>query len=665
MSQYSYRYRCAGKKLHKVLIQSSSRDNIIVARFMEECLKHAKLRHPNIVQLLGVYFNDATTNVPMLIMEYMPFSLTTCLEKYDDIPMAIKYNILLDVSIGLRFLHEQKEPVLHRDLTANNIMLTASMRAKISDLGQAKIVTIKTAQLTAAPGTSCYMPPEALASNPRYGVEMDIFSFGVLIIHTVVQEYPIPAEPFYNDPNTPGKTIPMSEIERRQSYIESMGDSHPLTALAKKCLENDARLRPELISIIKELSSNAEDVVTSKNSLEAMKAIQESKARIASLESSLHEIEVQLDAISQDIQSRKSLSRPGISMIEKQLKSISSLVHASLKQQGTSEGTRLAMVYRQENQNTPIKLNRSLSTDGKLTSVIQPPINIHFTGAFSKSILYKVVNSPVDVAVSREGLVYVCDKEGWKAVHVYNPNSTEVKSMVDSASSLEIRSPSEKCWRPSGIAVDQSGNVFLSDTEGQRVLKFSAQGQLLAVAGKRYTKSELEGEFNDPIGIAVASNGDIIVCDKGNHRIQVFDSQLNFKRSFGKQGKKTNEFHHPRDVAFDSEGNVYVVDCSNFCVKVFTKDLEPLRQIGSEGNEYHHFRAPMNICIDSNDFVYVTDRYKHCVMVFDPTGVFKMSCAEYGKYTDGLFNHPRGIAVDALGRVYVCDQLNSRVQVFI
>ncbi len=73
----------------------------------------------------------------------------------------------------------------------------------------------------------------------------------------------------------------------------------------------------------------------------------------------------------------------------------------------------------------------------------------------------------------------------------------------------------------------------------------------------------------------------------------------------------------------------------------------------------------MNICIDGNDFVYITDKSKHCVMVFDPSGEFKMHFGGWGKYDDGLFNHPMGIAVDALGRVYVCDKLNGRVQVFI
>ena len=73
----------------------------------------------------------------------------------------------------------------------------------------------------------------------------------------------------------------------------------------------------------------------------------------------------------------------------------------------------------------------------------------------------------------------------------------------------------------------------------------------------------------------------------------------------------------------------------------------------------------MNICIDRNDFVYVTDKSKHCVMIFDPSGEFKMHFGGWGKYDDGLFNHPMGIAVDTLGHVYVCDRLNGRVQVFI
>lgn len=605
-------------------------------------------------------------------MEYLPFSLSKCLDKHKNIPLAIKYNILSDVSIGLRFLHEQTPPIIHRDLTANNIMLTSDMRAKIADLGQAKILSKQVAPMTVAPGTSCYMPPETLVQNPTYDAKMDIFSFGVLIIHTVIQEFPVPSEMLSIDPNVCGRLIPQSEVERRQVHFKQMGESNVITSLAKECLNNDPRLRPQLSTItdrLKDLASDSQPAATCRNLLESMEMMEKSNAHIALLRSTLENVEIQLEVLMQDIHLNISPSEAGLSVIERQLKSVSNLVHSSLNQREAQGTGRLALVYRsseQSEQNTPIKIERSLSGSGKLTSVIQPPINITFTATYSKTILSDL-RSPKGVALSKEGLVCVCDELGWKAVHMYNPNSTQVKAIVDSASPLEYSSsvPDEKCWHPSGIAVDQNDNILLSDTGSHRILKFSPEGTLLATAGKKYEKGGAKGEFNEPKGIAVASNGNVFVCDRDNHQVQVLDSGLKFERAFGKYGKGPAEFYHPTDVAFDSAGNIYVVDSSNYCVKVFTPTFEPLRQIGSEGNQYHNFRAPMNICIDSNDIVYVTDKSKHCVMVFDQMGVFKMHFGNWGKRIDGLFNHPMGIAVDAQGHVYVCDKLNGCVQIFI
>ena len=599
-------------------------------------------------------------------MEYLPFSLSKCLEKYKDINMATKCSILLDVSLGLRYLHEQTPPIIHRDLTANNVMLTSDMRAKIADLGQARILNLQVTQLTVAPGTSCYMPPEALTQNPSYDDTMDIFSFGVLTIHTVIQVCPIPAEAYSIDPNVPGRYTLRSEVDRRQTFFEQMGDSNALTPLAKQCLDIDPRLRPKLVDITTRLEQLVSEYEPAKNSVEVMAIIEESKQQIASLESSLRDVKFQIEALLYGMQSKVP---PTQTEAKKQLESISHLVDTSLnKKESQREGQLIIVYHTSEDKETnhPIKITRSLSSNAQLTTVILPPLNISFTGTHYKNILDKLKN-PMSVAISQQGEVYVCDKLGWKAVHIFNPENGSVKEMIDSASVLELSTnvADDKCWHPSGITLDQSGNILLSDTGSQRVLKFSPEGKLLAKAGTKYIKGEGNGEFNEPKGIAVASNGNIFVCDTDNHRVQVLNSDLQFIRSFGEHGKGATKFHHPRDVAFDSAGNIYIVDSSNFCVKVFTSDLKPLRQIGSEGNQYYHFRAPMNICIDKNDFVYITDKSKHCVMVFDPSGEFKMHFGGWGKYIDGLFNHPMGITVDALGHAYVCDRLNGRVQVFI
>lgn len=649
--------RCAGKSLHDVFVSEMSQNRILY-RFQEECIKHSQLRHPNIVQLMGVHLpTQGILNkpiLPMLIMEYLPYSLAKCLETYDDIPIGVKCHILFDVAVGLRFLHEQKPSIIHRDLSANNVMLTADLKAKISDLGQARVVDTHVTKLTKVPGTLCYMPPEASIENPEYDETLDIFSFGVLVIHTVTQTWPIPTI----------SSEKVSEIEKRKPFFEKMGESSPLASLAKQCLDVSPKCRPPLITIIANLQKEmSESPSVNCGTLENLKVIKKERAKIASLKSSIQDAESRVESLLTDIQSKESLTHSEIGIVMKQLVSVS---QALLKQQETS--SQLAIVYRSSKGcMLPTKIKLSLS-DKQFETIINPPINISFTSTYYRTILSDLA-SPMGVAVSKNGIVYVCDELGWNAVHVYNPESKEiVAKVVGSASRFQHRSsvPEEKCWHPSGIAIDQEGNIILSDTDSHRVLKFSPKGNLLKTVGTKYVKGNRPGEFSSPKGIAVATNNHVYVCDRDNHRIQVLNSDLQFLHEFGTHGSGPLQFSHPRDIAFDSARNIYIIDSSNYCVKIFTPDFKYLRQVGDKEKQHSHFRAPRSICIDSSDYIYVTDEQKNCVMIFDPAGEFKMQFGIWGKSgSHGQFNHPTGIAVDPNGHVYVCDNHSKCVQIYI
>ena len=294
-------HRCAGKKLHETFFSETSRreKQSVTARFAEECLTHGKLRHPTIVQLIGVYYSPGS-RVPTLIMELMPLSLASALEQYPDISSHVKNVILLDVSLGLYFLHDRTPPIIHRDLTANNVLLSESMRAKIADLGVARIVNINRAQMsmsmTATPGTPCYMPPEAFTAKPVYDAKLDVFSMGNLIVHVSIQEWPIPLmEMFCPDPDHPGRLIAVTEVDRRADYLDQMGEGHPLTALATRCLQNDPRLRPTTSEIVQEV----EDAIVNNpppfsNTLEMLQRIKNLDGNVQNLEAQVMNLEAQV-----------------------------------------------------------------------------------------------------------------------------------------------------------------------------------------------------------------------------------------------------------------------------------------------------------------------------------------------------------------------------------
>ena len=182
---------CAGKKIHETLVDQGNlgRQNI-TRKYVEECQLMSDLRHPNLVQFLGLCFLP-DSSLPVLVMERLLMSLDDLLEHTPDIPLAVKMSVMLDIARGLVYLHTHDPVIIHRDLSAKNILLNSAMMAKISDLGNSRIVDIQPGQvartLSCLPGTMVYMPPEAFDETSRYGTSLDVFSFGHLSLFTLTQ----------------------------------------------------------------------------------------------------------------------------------------------------------------------------------------------------------------------------------------------------------------------------------------------------------------------------------------------------------------------------------------------------------------------------------------------------------------------------------------------
>ena len=149
-----------------------------------------EMRHPHIVQFLGLCFLECSA-LPVLVMERLDSSLDELLEGTPSLPLTLKRSLLADVARGLLYLHMRIPPIVHRDLSARNVLLTSSLVAKISDLGNARIVNLQPGQLamtlTHLPGTMVYMAPEAFSEGSHYGPKLDIFSFGHLALFTLTQ----------------------------------------------------------------------------------------------------------------------------------------------------------------------------------------------------------------------------------------------------------------------------------------------------------------------------------------------------------------------------------------------------------------------------------------------------------------------------------------------
>ena len=252
---------CIAKRIHDILVtQVSPRERTSVQRkFVAECVLLSKLRHPNVVHFVGVHYGRSANDLS-LVMECLHTDLANYLEdSSSEIPLSIKLSILLDVSYGLVYFHTQTPPIIHRDLTASNVLLTTDLRAKIADLGVAKLLDHQTQAAIIqirAQGTQDYMPLEALQENPVYNWKLDIFSFGHLALYVVAQKLPVVHE-LTDKAMYAALQQNTVQIQRRRTTIEQIGgETHTLYPLITQCLQDKVERRPtttELNDSLKEL----------------------------------------------------------------------------------------------------------------------------------------------------------------------------------------------------------------------------------------------------------------------------------------------------------------------------------------------------------------------------------------------------------------------------
>ena len=316
--------KCAGKKIHELLLKQGD-ISYAIFRFEEECRLLSQIRHPNIVQFLGVYFQEGV-QVPILVMEFLSTNLTSCIEQYSILPKEISYSILHDVALGLCYLHSQMPPIIHRDLSSNNVLLTPNMTAKISDLGVARILELTSLQashMTQTPGTPAYMPPEVMIANPKYDTSVDEFSYGIMMIHVLSGRWPEPqVGPVHTEFQT-GKMIPVSEAERRNVFLQDIGKDHLLMNLILKCIDNCPQARAGALELVEQLADAVSRFPLSfANKVEMLRRIERDEAEKRSLiyegerkNRAISEAEDQITIYREEIRAKEKQKAVGISQV--------------------------------------------------------------------------------------------------------------------------------------------------------------------------------------------------------------------------------------------------------------------------------------------------------------------------------------------------------------
>ena len=239
---------------------------------------------------------------------------------------------------------------------------------------------------------------------------------------------------------------------------------------------------------------------------------------------------------------------------------------------------------------------------------------------------------------------------------------------------------------PLGIAVDNSGNLYVSDQGNSLIRKITAGGVVTTLAGSG-TKGNANGagitaSFYDPYGVAVDASGNVYVADEGNNLIRKITSAgvVSTFAGSGVVGASNGTgtaatFNHPYGVAVDPSGNVYVAEGANNLVRKITPAgvVTTFAGSGAKGSlngtgAGASFYDPEGIAVDALGNVYVSDSGNEVIRKITPAGVVTTLAgsgaigAANGPGPAASFNYPYGISVDITGNVYVVDQLGDLVR---
>jgi DNA-binding beta-propeller fold protein YncE len=174
---------------------------------------------------------------------------------------------------------------------------------------------------------------------------------------------------------------------------------------------------------------------------------------------------------------------------------------------------------------------------------------------------------------------------------------------------------------PAGLAVDNENRfLYVADSELDQVLVYDADPpyKLLRTIGKPGTKHEATtaGDFSRPTNVAVDKDGNLYVTDTFNNRVEIFDADGNFIREFGKAGDGPGYFARPKGIAIDSDGHVWVADAVQDRVQVFTQEGQLLIWMGGHGLLPGQFSTAAGLSIDKNNRVITSEQYPGRVQIF-------------------------------------------------
>ena len=693
---------CAAKLLHPILVdRSDPKNQTNLRKFEQECRFLSEIRHPNIVQYLGMVY-DRETTLPVLLMELMDESLTHFLERSDTpLPYHMQVDISHDIALALAYLHSND--IIHRDLSSNNVLLIGpGYRAKVTDFGMSKFTEMHPhmTPLTKCPGTQAYMAPEALQEEPLYTAKLDVFQAGVLMVQIITRKFPDPtrANRRIADPRYPTGEIlvPVPEIERRHNHLSLISDTHSMVGVIRDCLKNKEKDRPTTQQLCQQLSTLKEATRYSESQQEGEEGGRRGDEGVRERVREVEGREREVEGRSEEVGVREREVGKREREVGERLRLNEELQREREEKERLSRRLDMTNVQVQQMQERRRQVENQLrdeiqqireEKDRNIQLVLEKDRIIHELQSLSVAVVYTCqVSGPglrsATVNYSTHVTVELRDHSGQPCL-VPQKITAQLEAMNIEAFVVEevrqsswFRKKTTQKKTPQKLPVDiaavspsQHKISFTAVTRGQH--KLHIQHNDSEINGSPFTITvypdptqlgtpvRVVTELDGPYGIAINSHGEMIVSEWNAHRVSVLDSTGKVIRRFGSRGDRPEQMIYPTGVAVDRDDNVYVA--SDHKLQKFGRDGHLIKTVGQKGNKEGEFNVPLGIRLH-NSHVYVCEEGNHRIQVFDYELNFIRTIGSRGSGR-GVFDKPFDLDFDAEGNAYIADFGNDRIQV--
>ena len=703
---------CAAKILHPILVdRSDPKNQTNLCKFEQECHFLSEIRHPNIVQYLGMVY-DRVTSLPVLLMELMDESLTHFLKRSDTpLPYHVQVDISHDIALALAYLHSNG--IIHRDLSSNNVLLIGpGYRAKVTDFGMSKFTEMHCDMipLTKCPGTQAYMAPEALQEEPLYTAKLDVFQAGVLMVQIITRKFPDPtrANRTIADPQYPTGEIlvPVPEIERRHNHLSLISDTHSMVGVIRDCLNNKEKDRPTTQQLCQQLSTLKEATRYSESRQEGEegggRGDEGVRERVREVEGREREVEGR----ERDIQGRLEEVEGREREVEGREREIQGRLEEVGRRETEEDGRHLDQdLPNPPGQPAPVDIDRLVleifehkRTNTRLTWALLAVLLLfsailigYSLEATPKNGMSRDASEPFEKETEvqrikdqlelKEQLILDIETK-YLSMEEENKRLTEqnqdLQGQVDSCKNISEKALLSWVFGPGlrSATVNYSTHVTveLRDHSGQPYLvpqKITAQLEAINVSLQR---SKTPQKLPVDIAAVFPSQHKIsfTAVTRGQHKlhIQHNDSEINGSpftitvypdpTQLGTPVRVVTALDNPYGIAINSHGEMVVSEWGAHQVSVLDSTGKVIRRFGSFGDRPEHMAYPKGVAVDRDDNVYVASDHK--LQKFSRDGHLIKTVGQEGN-KEGEFKYPKGVRLHN-SHVYVCDKDNYRIQVF-